>query len=332
MTGRNRDAAQLDGHAAHGAPATPGTHQQLAGFLAANRVEVLDVTRGAAAGTRRLLLGEPGARFASHVVAVADHPSSASAIEAEIRVLEALRAGTAPTVVTTLPRIITPAIVGDRPAVVMTAVPGMRPGRRRRRPQPMARADLTAVSSWLGTLWSGTGGPADSVDLGRYGADLLFARYCGSSRLAPTLGAVHRARHRLEPLHVARTAVHGCLCPRHAYVREGVVGGVDDWGLASPSGEPLRDLGGFAVRYAGSRLPEVVAGRTMHAHLLRDFVMAGLRAAGLPSRRWRDVLLLAQVEKAAKALERGQVDEIRLLAATAVALPQDQRRQEAAQI
>jgi hypothetical protein len=298
-------------------------------FLTATGAKVLDMTRGAAPGTRRLLLGKPGCPEAAYAVAVADRPSSESAVECEARTVDELHTRLSPTFSETLPKVVAPVTVSDRPAIVMRAVPGLMLESHREFGPPL-RDDLDAVSSWLGTLWLSTGGLAEPTELGGRAADLLLARYCGSRHLASTLGAIHRARGRLGRLEVQRTAVHGCLCPHHVYIRDGVVSGVDDWGLGAPCGEPLRDLGGFAIRQAAARLPDVVAERTPQAYLLRDFVGAGLETLGLPADRWRDVLVLAQAEYAVDALDRGHVDEIRLLAAAVNALPREQGEPEAA--
>jgi len=306
-----------------------GRHGNLDVFLTATGVKVLDMTRGAAPGTRRLLLGPAGSSIATFAVAVADRAGSESAIESEVRTLDELRTLVSPTLSETLPQVVAPVTVSDRPAIVLRAVPGQALESAREF-LPLTRADLDAVASWLSTLWLSTGGLAEPAELGARAADLLLARYVGSRHLAATLGAVNSARSRIGRLEVRRTAVHGCLCPHHAYVRDGEITGVDDWGLGAPSGEPLRDLGGFAVRHAASELADVVAERTTQGRLLRDFVRCGLELLELPADCWRDVLILAQAEYAVDALQRGQVDEIRLLAAAVNALPYELGDSEAA--
>ena len=67
---------------------------------------------------------------------------------------------------------------------------------------------------------------------------------------------------------------HGCFCARHVFVDDGRVG-VDDWGLAHLQGDPLRDLGRYAVDMAGHRLPEVFEGRTRFAAHVRRGVCSG---------------------------------------------------------
>jgi hypothetical protein len=316
MTGPSSQGGPVD----RGARETVGGGVDLDAFLAATGVKVVDVMRGAADGTRRVLLGSPERRTVAYTVAVADDPSRAAGIETEVRVLTELRPRLTPVVLDTLPRVVARVAVGDRPAVVMAAVPGLRP-ERQSDDRPPDRGYVDAVSGWLDALWRTTVGLPGSIDLGRSAADRLLARYCGSRQLAPALGAVHRARRRLEGFRVRRTAVHGCLCPRHVFVRDGRVTGVDDWGLATPAGEPLRDLGNLAVHLAGSHLPEVLAGRTGPAQVVRDLVGRGLAAAVVPPCHWRDVLVLAQAERAIAAVEQGRVDEIGLLVSAVQALP-----------
>jgi aminoglycoside phosphotransferase (APT) family kinase protein len=100
-----------------------------------------------------------------------------------------------------------------------------------------------------------------------------------------------------------------------------VVVGVDDWGHASQSGDPLRDLGRFAVRLADRRLAEVVAGRTSYARTVRRLVAAGLERTALPPQLWRDVLVLAQLELAVESLDRGDPSAFSLLLTAVRALP-----------
>jgi hypothetical protein len=307
-----------------------GGGERLDEFLAAAQVTVVDVTRGAAAGTRRLRLGGSTSGPVSYVVAVADRPDAATAIATEARILTELGQRASPSVLATLPRVVARVSVGDRPAVVMTAPPQARPGRPLDPQDPLDRAYLGAVGGWLEALWRSAAGLSEPAVLGREAADQLLARYCGSRQLAVALGAVHRARLRVEGLRVRRTAVHGCLCPSHVQVRDSAVARVDDWGLAVASGEPLRDLGGFAVRIAGHRLPELVADRTGPAHAVRDFVRTGLDVLEVPAGRWRDVLLLAQAERAVAALEHGRTDQVERLATAADGLPPDADDPEAA--
>jgi hypothetical protein len=301
--------------------------QPVGSFLSTAQVVVLDVLRGSAPGTRRLLLGKPDGLRVSYATAVADHAGSASAVHAEQRLLGDLSALLPAPLAATVPQVIGPIDVGGRTGLVVKAVPGLVPERRRRQPASV-RAFLQAVRKWQVALWHETSGASGPVDLGADAADVLFTRYVGSAELAPCLGAVHRARQRLGSLEVRHTVTHGCLCARHANVADGTVVGVDDWTLGAASAEPLRDLCDLAVSYAGPRLPELVTGRTAFAHGLRDYLLAGLRTVGLPEECWRDVLLLTQLERAVDELGRGHIEGMDLLARTVRALPRERRYNE----
>jgi aminoglycoside phosphotransferase (APT) family kinase protein len=159
------------------------------------------------------------------------------------------------------------------------------------------------------------------VNLGAEAAASVLARYSGSTRLGPALDSIQRARRRLSQFEAPRTLTHGCLCLRHTKTFDGAVIGVDDWGMASPAGEPLRELGGFAVRVADGRLPEVVAGRTSYAGVVRSFVTSGLERTELPRQLWREVLVLSQLELALEDLDRGDPEGITLLMTAVRALP-----------
>ena len=45
-----------------------------------------------------------------------------------------------------------------------------------------------------------------------------------------------RSRSAVADITIARTLTHGCLCPRHVWISDGRVAGVDDWGLGSVPG------------------------------------------------------------------------------------------------
>ena len=84
------------------------SHGNLDVFLTATGVKVLDMTRGAAPGTRRLLLGRAGSTEVTFAVAVAERPDSESAIESEVRTLDELRTLVSPTLSETLPQVVAP--------------------------------------------------------------------------------------------------------------------------------------------------------------------------------------------------------------------------------
>jgi hypothetical protein len=235
------------------------------------------------------------------VVSVAIAPEGAPRVEAEARHLDELRQLVRPAMCDTLPSVVERVDVSGVPGVVLSAVPGLGP---RVAGVPSTVEDETrAVLEWLTMLWSDTAGESAPVDFGSEAYDSLLARFAGSRRAAPTLGALQRSRAALAEREIARTVSHGCLCPRHLQLADGWVIGADDWGRARFDADPLRDLGTWTVRAAGSDIGAVFAGRTGYARSLRDFVAGGLGYWGLPSRLWRDVLVLTLAEEAVDGLE-----------------------------
>jgi len=320
MTTRMTDVSEPSPGAA---PAT-ADGQHLQAFLATAQVNVLDVRRGVASGTRRLIVGRRADEYPTYAVAVAD-AHSACAILAESRLLSELTASLPPELLATVPGVVGPVDMAGRAALVVTSCATSPARSRLQLAGKPPRTTFDAVLTWLHKVWRETAGVRGHVDLGRDASDVLLARYAGSAQLATTLSAAHWARHRMGAVTTPRTVSHGCLCLDHVVISDGTVIEVADWSGGSTRAEPLRDLGCFAVSCAGDHLPEVVSGRTAYAHAVRDFVGAGLEALDLPPVRWRDVLVLTQVERAVAALELGHVADIDLLIATVRALPRKHR-------
>lgn len=299
--------------------------RDLSSFLARHRVEVLDVGGGVSPGTRRLVLGRRGSPQPSHVVAVASGEESLAAIERESRHIGQLRARLGPGAQTTIPAVVERLHVAGQPALAMTAVPGLHLPSQSGAGivQPVSVDQATAVLRWLTVLWQDTAGPDIEVTLGREAVDELVARYAGVTGVADTLGALHRARHRLAGLVVRGTVSHRCLCPEHVFVRHGVVTGVDDWGGSEVHSDPLRDLGGWLVRSVGPQLVDVMAARTSHSRALRDYVVDGLVTVGVPPAFWREVLLLTRTEIAMDRLHAGDYGAVDSLGRATRALTRD---------
>ncbi|HSE10901.1 MAG TPA: hypothetical protein VLB29_19720 [Nocardioidaceae bacterium] len=272
-------------------------------FMCIRNVSIVDVVRGAAPDTRRLLLGEHTGRV-THVVAISRSPASASLIENEKAVLEHARRMLRPTVRHTVPKVIERLDVGaSGRGLAMTAVPRIKNAERR--PRSSSKELLTAMSEWLGAMWADTAVGSGPVDLGRSRVQAVLAQTHGTAMPQPAaVDIVRKARDRLAEYEVPLTLTHGCLCRRHVIATDAVMG-VDDWGLGSPVGDPLRDLGRFAVSLADARLPEVLTGRTSFANNIRHFMTSALGRTPVPRQLWREVLLLAQLELAFEALERG---------------------------
>jgi hypothetical protein len=290
-------------------------------FLESRHVTVLDVVPGAARGTRRLLVGDPSSGQVSYATTVSQPTGEPGPTAREELVLTEVRPGLSGSLRQTLPEPVAHVeVFTNLDALVVTGVPGLRPlGQRPDPPPPQVVA--TAMQAWLHGVWQQTSGENKQVTLGRSAIEVLIGRYAGTAQLANALELLRATRARLDDLEVPGTLTHGCLCPRHIMFEQDQVVGVDDWGLGSPDGDPLRDLGEYTVRLAGTRLPEVLTGTSPFAVPLRQLVANGLGRLGLPRSIWRHVLLLAQLELTISALEQGNHDEMLLLVRSVEALP-----------
>jgi hypothetical protein len=282
-------------------------------FLAEGGLEVLDVARGTAAGTRRLVVGDQRASAPSHVVSVAGTSDGSTVVDAEASCVDHLQQVVRSSMRETLPAVVGKVDVGGLPGVVFSAVPGLQPHSAPGRVATAGQAG--AVLAWLTALWSDTSGREAQVDLGSEAQESLTARYSKSPRAASALAALQRSRAALAVAQTQRTVSHGCPCPRHLLVGEGGRIGADDWGIARFDAEPLRDVGTWVVRASGSGIGGVFAARSGSGRRLRDFVADGLGHWGLPSGLWRDVLVVALADAAADGLAEQDTSGMELFAA-----------------
>lgn len=289
-------------------------------LLRDQRLVIADVIAGAAPGTRRLFLADRGTDELRFAVGLAHGQGGDEAVTAEVRALAVLDERLEGRLAASVPHVVEwvdgP---GGRRGLVVTAVPGLAsigapPA------SPVSREQFVTVVGWLAGLWRETAGDTVQVDLGRGAVDQVLSRYRGAAHLRPAIGALLRSRSRLAQVEVRATMTHGCLCSRHAFVRNGQVG-VDDWSLARADGDPVRDLGRYAVEVTGVRLPEVVAGRTKFAGAVKTGMLGALEALSVPSRVWRDVLLLAQFEVALTELTHGDAGRLAVLQQAVHAMP-----------
>lgn len=298
--------------------------RDLQGLLRDECAEILDIRRGVAPGTRRLLVGRSGDHHPSHVVSVATVAEAGAAVERESRHLQEIRRIARPSLRDTVPAVIEPIDSSGMTGLVLTGVPGLHvsmPRHAHRSPG----TDCGATLDWLQCLWQDTASVRSESTLGLAAVDDLVARYAGATDFAGTLGSVHRARARLAAYDLPRTVGHGCLCPEHVFASDGVVTGVDDWSGSEIQADPLRDLGGWVVRSVGSALGDVIAVRNTAARTMRDFLVEGLRTWNIPPTRWRDLLLLTQAEIAVDGLRNGDSAAMDLLTKITRALPPRER-------
>ena len=100
-------------------------------------------------------------------------------------------------------------------------------------------AHATAILEWLTALWEDTAGPDGPVDLGRDAVDGPDGDGLGDRPARhETLAMLDRSRSAVADFATARTSTHGCLCPRHVWISDGRVAGVDDWGLGDVPRRP----------------------------------------------------------------------------------------------
>ncbi|HEU4515259.1 MAG TPA: hypothetical protein VFR87_19275 [Nocardioidaceae bacterium] len=268
--------------------------------------------RGAAPESRRLLLGRPGGTQVAWVVAVAHGPRENNAVDNEEQVLRhahrVLRTGLRNSIPEVRERI---EVYSSLDGLLLTAVPGLSVGERRRTAQ-RTRELLIAMPRWIGGVWTDSASGTARTDLGAADVRSVLEQHQPIPRLEPAMDAIRRARLRIAEHEVPQTLTHGCLCPRHVTHVEGVVG-VDDWGAGAIAGDPLRDVGRFAVGVAGGRLPEVLSGKSAFAGEIRQFLGAVLVHTPVPPQLWREVLVLAQLELAMESLERADPNGMHLL-------------------
>jgi hypothetical protein len=315
-------------------PAHPSPDlETLPAFLERRHLEVLDVVPAATPSGRRLLVGQVGAERHAMSIAVAEAGPGSAVLDHEQSVLLGLSAKLDENMARTVPHVLQRVQAGPTSIGLVVTAPHDKQRlapEPRRAPRTRARKDapviLDAVGAWLDQLWQQTamGDPAPAA-VGAAGARWLVDLYPPTSRTAVGLDDLLRAQRSLGSQLVQRTAVHGCLCPRHVEVAHGRVVAVEDWGLGSLSSDPLIDLGSYAVRYAGNRLGDALTGRSVFGKAVRGFVSTGLVRAGLPPRMWRDLLMLAQLDRAHRAATRGDADPALLISMLVRVLPDQQQ-------
>lgn len=298
-----------------------GRPRALDHLLQQQKVVISDVIAGAAPGTRRLFLGDRATDELRFAVAVAHGEGGEEAVANEARALalldERLPADQSATVPHILEWVEGP---GGKRALVVSAVPGLASIGVAPAAPAVSRESFDTLVDWLARLWGATAGEPINVQVGRGPVDLVLSRYRGAANIRPAIGALLRARGRLAQVEVVSAMTHGCLCARHVFL-DGTRVGVDDWGLAKPDADPLRDLGRYTVDMTGHRLPEVIEGRTKFAAQVRRGLGSGIEALSAPPRLWRDVLLLAQFEVALTELGHGDASRLALLQQAVHALP-----------
>jgi hypothetical protein len=290
-------------------------------FLEDRDLVVADVVAGAAPRTKRLYLADRAEGRIRYAVAVSQGDGGDTAVANEALVLGVLEQRLPEQLRRTVPAVVAHIDAnGGSAGVIVTAVPGL-PRTAVSDAAVEVRHAVAGAVDWLSGLWQSTASDPAPAELGHDPVDTLLARYQGAAAVLPAIGTLIRARDRIASLQVVRTATHGCLCARHV-LRDGpTVIGVDDWGRGSDRSDPLSDLGHLVVNLAAQHLPEVMAGRTTLAGHVRRGVGQGMELLHVPTRLWRDVLVLAQFEVAITDLGRGEPAGLSLLKEALEAVP-----------
>jgi hypothetical protein len=282
-----------------------------------------------------ILLVPQGRRTPELAVKIPTTAAASDTVEREARVLVELRRMELGPIRATIPRFVRACEHEGRSVLVASALPGV----------PLARAysawphtarrdsvagDFAAADDWLARFQDATMTAPAPVALLTGAAERIRALGVRGPHRDPALtkdvaARVEHTRDLLSEHSAARTAVHGDFWFGNLLVDSpgtGQVTGVVDWEDACISGEPLRDLGRFAVSYsahldrttttgrrvaghrqlradhAGAGVSYALTGDGWYSRLVRAFLMAGLARLGLPESLWYAVGWAALAEVA----------------------------------
>jgi aminoglycoside phosphotransferase len=270
---------------------------------------------------------------------IATTATAAEAVEREGRLLVDLRRLGLRGVIDTIPRFIEMREHEGQLVLVASALPGVplsrvyNTWRHTARPRAVA-ADFALAGGWLARLQEASLGVPAPVDLLAGAAERILARAAGHPGRAAVATdvaqRVSRAHDRLSRFATPRTVVHGDFWFGNLLVDRapnGAVSGVVDWEQGQILGEPLRDLGRFAVSYSlyldrhtplgrpvpahrGLRADHRCAGlvyartgRRWYPDQVRQFLADGLHRLGLPGSAWYQLAWAAVADVAAGAVD-----------------------------
>jgi len=286
-----------------------------------------------------VLVARPGDTVPKLVAKIATTPAAEAAVEREGRLLVDLRRLGLRPVIDTIPRFVEMREHRGRLVLVASAVPGVpltrgyHSWRHTARPHRVAE-DFRVAGEWLTRLQEASLSAPAPVDLLAGAADRIVARAQAVPHrrepAAEVAARVARLHDRLSALSTPRTVVHGDFWFGNILVdpaQGGMVSGVVDWEQGSPRGEPLRDIGRFAVSYSlyldrhtpvgrpvpghqGLRADHCSAGlryaltrRSWYHDQVRGFLASGLRRLGLPESAWYDLGWAAVADVAATVVD-----------------------------
>lgn len=290
-----------------------------------------------------ILLVPQGRQTPELAVKIPTTQRSSEAVEREARMLVDLRRMELGMLRTTIPRFVQVCDHEGRSVLVASAVPGVPLARaygswsHTARPTTVAE-DFAAAGDWLARFQDATMSAAAPVDLLDGAAERIRHLPDREAGAHPRLTAkvadrVERVHDLLGQQRTPRTAVHGDFWFGNLLVDRpgtGRVTGVVDWEKACTRGEPLRDLGRFAVCYSTHLDRNTAPGRRVTGHwrlradhdgaavaygltgtgwyprLVRSFLMAGLARLGLPEALWYAVGWAGLADAAATEDDAGQ--------------------------
>lgn len=250
-----------------------------------------------------LLLTPSGAASPQLVVKAPTTRSADAEVEREARLLVEVRRLELGRLRATIPRFVQLCENGDRLALVMSALPGRSLARAFCAKAAISHrrcrsAELIAAETWLANFQEasrcGTG-PVDLLPIDIVERLDRLDRTLSEVRLEKVTDRIRDLQDRLGRYDAPRSAVHGNFRAAQVLVDGPAAGvsGVLGWKRATTRGEPLVDIGRFAVTHARHRdarrtVPgaALLSGRGSHGEEARHFVQAGLTRLGLPEVLW----------------------------------------------
>ncbi len=318
--------------------------ERAAGLLSGSARGVL-LSASKDADAKLTFVATSGRRRSGQVaVKVPTTPQASAAVEAEGRMLVALRRLPLGAVHATVPRYIESSGRDGWTVLVSTVLPGTPMSvdyhhwLHTARPSAV-RSDLDRAAAWLHAFQEATAGPAAPLTWATDVADQLAGRWDGHPDLAAALERLAVAHEHLSPHASVTSAVHGDFWCGNVLVQGDEVSGVIDWEAGSPSGCPLRDRARFALSYCLYLDRHTRSGHRVAGHpglrrsgfgngvrygllgtawlpvLVRRFLADGLGDLDLPRALWYDVALAGLGEIAAGANDEAfGADHLSLLA------------------
>jgi hypothetical protein len=277
-----------------------------------------------------VLVFESGGTVATLVVKIPTTTVAASAIEAEARALNQVRVRLRGDLLETVPRVVDLVPSEHGRALVTCAQPGVpmttpyhwwhHVSRRR-----AVVHDFDLAARWLTRLQHVTASDVRPVDFVGPLAKRLEVRFGGAPLLGRVLEHLETIDRRLRRSVCPSTVVHGDYWAGNLLTDGVQISGVVDWEAAAAEGSPLRDVARFPLAYAlyldrhtrpgtnvaghpglragswGAGLRYAIDGEGWFPRLLRDCVGSHLERLGVPSERWRDIMLAGVADCAATA-------------------------------